>query len=120
MGIPRLKEPPPVITLTLPEPPSSNRWWRKWRNRMVLSKEARDYKLSLFGYLTSPPMKGPVRVEMTWYRGRKSGDLDKRQGVLLDALQGVVYKNDSQVEELHAYRKDRPRNPGIVVTVTAL
>ena len=29
------------MILRLPEPPSANRWWRKFRNRMVLSPEAR-------------------------------------------------------------------------------
>lgn len=105
-------------TLTLPVPPSSNRWWRKFRNRMVLSPEARAYKenvAKLAGrYLIE---QGEISVSIDWYRQRRSGDLDKRQNILLDALQGVLFANDSQVVELHARRFDDPKNPRIVVTV---
>jgi crossover junction endodeoxyribonuclease RusA len=106
----------------LDEPPSANRWWRKFRGRMVLSREAREYKtmVSLLGQMSraTPFPKGtPVRVEMFWHRGRKSGDLDKRLGVLLDALQGVAYENDSQIVEIAARRDDVPYAFAVVVHV---
>ncbi len=105
-------------TLTLPEPPSANRWWRKFRNRMVLSPEARAYKenvAQLAGHYHIE--QGEIRVSIDWYRQRRSGDLDKRVGVALDALQGVLFANDSQIVELHTRRFDDPKKPRIVVTV---
>lgn len=101
------------IELELPEPPSANRWWRNFRGRMVLSKEARDYKKMVAGYPLKP-LKGRVRIRITWERKRKSGDLDKRLGVLLDALQGVAYKNDKDIVKLEAERVDLPTRRGIV------
>lgn len=113
------------ITLTLPVPPSANRWWRNVNGRMVTSQTAREYKatvrvavLSKRRYFTLPFPKGDVAVSITWTRERKSGDLDKRLGVALDALQGVMYANDAQVVELHAYRVDGGE-PGVTVTVSA-
>lgn len=112
-----------TLHLTLHEPPSANRWWRNVNGRMVTSKMARLYKqaaaLSALCQGVQDPLVGPVALTVTWYRGRKSGDLDKRLGVLLDALQGVCYANDSQIVEIRAHRSDAdPKNPRVVVTVT--
>lgn len=110
------------MRLTLHEPPSANRWWRNVNGRMVTSRQARLYKaaagLSAICQGIREPITGPVSLTVTWYRGRASGDLDKRLGVLLDALQGVCYENDSQIVELHAHRSDADkRNPRVEVTV---
>lgn len=106
-----------ALTFTLPEPPSANRWWRKFRNRMVLSPEARAYKSLVCAAHKRTELRGDVAVSVTWYRGRKSGDLDKRLGVVLDALQGVAYATDAQITHLTARRIDDPRNARVVVTV---
>lgn len=105
------------VTLTLPEPPSANRWWRNWKGRMVLSSEARKYKASIAQLGGSRLIEGEVAIALDWYRGRKSGDLDKRIGVLLDALQGVCYANDKHIVAIHARRFDDPKNPRVVVGV---
>ena len=99
------------LMLTLPVPPSANRWWRLWRNRMVLSLEARQYKAALSHVLfrvRSAMIRPPQTVSVTlfWFRQRKQGDLDKRFGVALDALQGLAYLNDSQVIRIVADRVD--------------
>lgn len=118
------------FTIELPEPPSANRWWRKWKNRMVLSEEARGYKAYVFLMAVARTNLNakrlplfptqPIAVTVIWYRGRKSGDLDKRLGVVLDALQGALYKNDGQVVRLVAEREDRPGKPGLLITVEDL
>ena len=106
---------PRVVALELPIPPSANRWWRKWRNRMVKSTEALEYQamVQLRLVQVGVPFRQPTHVSLrlAWYRARRSGDLDKRLGVLLDALQGVVYESDAQITHLEAWRVDgdRPR-----------
>lgn len=110
---------PHLRAITLPVPPSANRWWRNVNGRMVTSQAARTYKAAI-GQLRSQMFRGPIRVEITWYRARKSGDLDKRLGVVLDALQGVFYANDAQIVELSAKRFDDAANPRIEVTVFSL
>ena len=112
-------------TLTLPDPPSANRWWRmvtiRGQARMLVSSEARKYKerVALLGGRQKLP-DGPVKLTIDWYRECKSGDLDKRIGVLLDALQGVLYDNDAQIVEIIARRHDDKNNPRVVVTAEAL
>ncbi len=113
-----------TLAFHLDEPPSANRWWRMWRGRMVLSDEARAYKQyvanAALGKRYRPiPKPAPVRLHVVWNRGRKSGDLDKRLGVLLDALQGIAYDSDAQIVEIHAERVDSKHLHNVIVHVAA-
>lgn len=106
--------------LYLPEPPSANRYWRMWRGRMVVSPEARAYKLVVRAEALKArhrPLAGPVRVRLIWRRKAKRGDLDNRLKVVLDAIKGTLYDDDKQVVEIHARRMDLPENPGLTVIV---
>lgn len=104
------------VTLTLPIPPSANRYWRSVDHRVIVSPEAQEYK-RLVRYSTTGirPFKGNVAVNVTVFRPRKAGDLDNYLKVLLDALKGVLYDDDSVVVELHAFRDDDKRDPRVVV-----
>jgi len=108
------------LRLVLPEPISSNRYWRNFRGRIVKSKEARDYQelVKIRARLQGAKvMEGPVKLTIHWYRGRRSGDLSNRCKVVEDSLQGVVFQNDSQVTELHMYRYEDKGHPRIEVEV---
>lgn len=116
------------MKITLPEAPATNRYYRKWQGRMVVGPVGRAYKaeVSTLCHLAARqtehlpyPLPRPLAVRIEWHRGRRSGDLDGRLKVLLDAMQGSVYENDSQIVELHAYRYDDKANPRMVVTVEA-
>lgn len=111
-----------VIHLEFPEPPSANRWWRNVNGRMVTSREARVYKngvalACVARRVTKIAAPTEVSISIWWYRGRKSGDLDKRLGVLLDALQGSAYDNDSQIAALSAERLYDKENPRVIVKI---
>jgi len=103
--------------MTVPEPPSANRYWRVYRNRVVKSAEARAYRQAVRMLAKHSPRVGPVAVTVTWYRGAKRGDLDNRLKVVLDAMEGVLYENDNQIVELHAYRIDDKGNARMDVEV---
>ena len=113
------------MTITVPVPPSANRWHRNVGGRMLLSSEARKYLAAL------PAIVAPQRVTLTsgtdlrvdvvWYRESKRGDVDKRGAILLDALQGIAYTNDAQIADYRIRRDDSDRrNPRMVVTITPL
>lgn len=112
------------IELTLPEPPSSNRYWRNVNGRMILSKEAREYRkavaLTCLRVFRGEPMVGPVSVTLVWHRGRKSGDLDNRIKQALDALQGSLIGDDAQICELHCFRADDKADPRLEVFVSPI
>jgi crossover junction endodeoxyribonuclease RusA len=108
------------IKLTLPICPSANRYWRNWRGRMVVSKEARNYKQHV-GWLCRQqeiePMDGDVILSIDVYRPRKAGDLSNKIKVCEDSLIGHAFHDDSQVVEIHMRRFDDKKNPRLEVTV---
>ena len=112
-----------TIRLTLPPPISANRYWRTFRNRTVVSAEAKTYKTAV-GWIAraaiDEPLTGDVAVTLPVYRKAKRGDLDNYNKVLLDSLSGIAYTDDSQVTELHAYRFDDKHNPRVEVEITPL
>lgn len=65
-------------------------------------------------------LDGGVSVEAVFYFDSRRGDMPNRPKVLLDLLQGVCYKNDSQVYDAHFVRKLDKKNPRVEVVVTAL
>ena len=107
------------MNLTLPFPPSSNRYWRSTVRagfvRTYKSKEAKEY--SALAYWTAKqqcgdPLEGDVIVRGVIYFPDRRGDLDNRLKVLLDALEGAAYTNDKQVVRIDVakdYDKERPR-----------
>lgn len=112
----------PELRITIPIPVSGNRYWRVFRGHPVLSSEAREYKASVLhngrkaGY---KPFIGPVAITLRVFRERKARDLDNFLKVSLDALQGVLFNDDSQIVELHAFRFEDKVNPRIEVLCTA-
>jgi Holliday junction resolvase RusA-like endonuclease len=86
----------------------------------VTTHDARNYKQKLKLLFRSSPLAGPVELFLRVYRPRRSGDLDGRLKVMLDALQGIVYENDSQVEHIDAWRFDDKGNPRVEAEVRPL
>lgn len=114
------------VTLTLPEPPSANRLWRNGRGRVYTHQAAKDFKVSVLAACLKAgitrvrfPQGTPVKLTLTWYRQRKSGDASNRIKVVEDALNGLVWADDKQVCELHVYRVDGQRPGRCEVTVEA-
>lgn len=110
-----------AVTLTVPYPPSANRYWRRSKHATYISSEARAYKEQVrLENLRVKPIQGKVRLTAKVFRPRRSGDLMNREKVLCDALQGVAYEDDSQIWEAHFYLEDDKQNPRVEVTVEAL
>jgi len=109
------------MKLTLPYPPSANRYWRKGRNgRIYVSPDAEAYKNEVFFLSVSKKLElfeGLLSVKFDFYRPLKSGDLSNRIKVLEDALQGICYKDDKQIVEIHARRFDDKSNPRVEVEI---
>ena len=87
---------------TLPFPPSTNTYYRKFRNRMVISAGGRKYKewvRALLAHVPGLPLPGRVQLAVELYPpDRRRRDLDNFCGkALLDALKGVAFGDDSEV-----------------------
>lgn len=109
-----------AIRLTLPYPPSANRYWRAARGRVFVSKEAKDFKAKVAEIAKATPLTGPVDVRLMVYRPARRGDLDNSIKVTLDALKGIAFEDDAQVESLCAFRYDDKDNPRVDVVVERL
>jgi crossover junction endodeoxyribonuclease RusA len=119
------------IRLTLPYPPSSNRYWRYVGGHPTLSADAKAYRTAC-GWAAKQQISldvlwpevefiaGPMAVTLHFYRPQKTGDLDNRIKQCLDALNGVIWTDDSLIVEIHAYRHDDKANPRVEVEITEI
>ena len=107
----------------LPYPPSVNTYWRKWRNRIVLSAKGRAYReavwLAVRGAGILVPMTGPLRVEVeACAPDRRRRDLDNLWKALLDALAHAgAYADDSQIVDERIYWGPMVKGGRVVVDV---
>ena len=101
------------IHLTLPVPPSANKCWEYGGGRVRTSKEALAYKQAVRLLVREDLIPGNVALNVSVYRPAKRGDLDNYLKVMLDALQGVLYTDDKQITEIHAFRYDDKDNPRV-------
>ncbi len=107
---------------TFPTPPSGNRSVRRGATHQYGSPAWDAY---LQGAHLTARVWRPVCVEppatvdvwVRWYRGRAAGDLDNRLKTGLDALQGILYRRDSQITRIEAVRLDGDAVPRIEVIV---
>lgn len=104
---------PDPIVLTLPEPPSGNRYWRLHGNRIYRTRDAEAYikmvAVSAHGVRKNggPAFpEGDVTIIVTWHRSAKRGDLPNRTKILYDALEGTLYSNDNQISQEWTRRVD--------------
>ena len=112
-----------VTTLVLPYPPTVNHMYRRARGHLALTPEAIAFRqaVRMIAHVQAiKPISGPVAVFVDVYRPRKRGDLDNLLKAVLDALNGVAYVDDDQVQQLHAIRYDDKRAPRVEVGVVAL
>jgi crossover junction endodeoxyribonuclease RusA len=88
---------------------------------MVVSTEAREYREHVGWICRSAGvdmLSGDVTVVMSVYRPRKVGDLDNCIKIILDAMQGIVYENDKQVDYIIARRFEDKNEPRVEIEVS--
>ena len=72
---------------------------------------------------TEPPFVGEVMVVITYFFKGEALDVDNMPKPILDALNGLVYADDSQITDLVCRKRDRNRdlqfeNPSSVLVET--
>jgi Holliday junction resolvase RusA-like endonuclease len=80
-------------------------------SRLIKSQKALNYS-DTFRQQCQPLavlMTGDLRVTLHIYYASRRPDLD--ESLILDLMQGLIYENDRQVKERHAYWGLDPENP---------
>lgn len=117
--------------VALPYPPSVNRMWRHFRGRTVLSSDGKAYKAEVQRLALAKGaelMTGPLRLRVKLLpKTKKDGtasaimmDLSNCLKVAEDALQGVCYENDRQVESIRLDYGDAVEGGGLIVRIEKL
>lgn len=67
------------------------------------NKDKRRMALFVVTQVRRPLLQGRVSIRIGFhFRHKKRIDIDNAVKILLDAIQGIVYKNDKQVYEIYA------------------
>lgn len=99
------------MELALPWPPSVNRIWRGWKGRIILSTEARRFKLAAAKALpvgrVGPPLTRRLLVWIVLHppeklaKSGKAWDIANREKLLCDVLTAQrVWQDDSLIDAL--------------------
>lgn len=116
------------MRLTLPLPPSANKYWRsilhRGKTRVLLSREGRAYKRQvdlLARMQRATLLTGDVRVSGVVYFENRRRDLDNTLKPLLDALAGgLCYANDRQVAHIDIRRGLDKSTPRVELVIEAV
>ena len=113
----------PRRVLTLPYPPSVNRYWRHVGPRVLVSREGRSYRervRSLLAATGMPTLTGRLTMTVTLHPpDRRRRDLDNPQKAVGDSLKHArVIRDDSQVDDWRIVRGDPVRGGACIVEIT--
>mgnify|MGYP003327377193 FL=1 len=101
-----------MIELTLPWPPSVNRYWRTFQGRMIISAEGRSYRKAVADQVLiqrgAKHYEGKIRVVIEAFRpDNRRRDLDNLFKAVLDACTHAgVWADDSNIVDLRIYWAD--------------
>lgn len=133
-----------VLSLTLPLPPSANRYWRHVQfpqgktcpvckvrpsvGRVLVSAEAKEYRLRVNAIWLSRlrdglpihPLDGNLKMTARVFREALRGDLKNYEKILCDALNGRAYHDDGQIVESHWFLDHDKANPRVEVEIEML
>jgi len=104
-----------LVQIIFGEPASKSNSRRMVRfggmSRLIKSEKALNYSDVFKQQCTqlSTLMTGDLRVTLRIYYASRRPDLDET--LILDLMQGLIYENDRQVKERHAYWGLDPENP---------
>lgn len=109
-----------ILLKTKPIP--LNALYRAYNGRYLLSKLGRETKIALEWEVRSQwqsnPLKTDVIVNLILYFGdKRKRDIDAYLKVLLDSMNNIVYRDDSQIKELHVYKEFDKANPRVEISI---
>lgn len=98
-----------MIDLSLPWPPSVNRYWRTFQGRMIISAEGRTYRKAVADQVLiqrgAKHYQGKLKVQIeAWRPDNRRRDLDNLLKAVLDSLTHAgVWEDDGNIVDLRIY-----------------
>jgi crossover junction endodeoxyribonuclease RusA len=115
------------VKLTLPYPVSANRYWTVVRIAghcaITKTKRARQYQEEV-GWIARRagcnPTLEPLQMKVKVYaRDRRKFDIDNVLKVLGDAMNGIIYYDDTQIVRIEAEKFEPDGNPRAEVEISS-
>lgn len=89
--------------------PSINKTYLRANNKVIKLKEVREFQKNLKEFIfysyRKPILTNYLQIELKFYVKNINRDLDNMIKSTLDSLQGLIFKNDSQVYKLVAEKQ---------------
>jgi Holliday junction resolvase RusA-like endonuclease len=112
-----------MIKLTITGNPISVN--KLYRGRRFLTDEGEaikaDYYYQAREQYRGKPLAKRLNLSLETYFGSKRiRDIDNIAKALIDSLKGLVWEDDSQIDELHIFRRYDKKNPRVEITIKEL
>ena len=104
------------------DPVSVNQAYERGRgHHLFMTDMAHDWKETVFwsckNQFKKPLIVDELRLDITlFFTNKRRRDIDNYLKLLLDGMTGVVFKDDSQIQE-YTIRKQIAEKPGVFVTI---
>jgi len=111
------------FTLTIPGNPIPKARPRVVKGRAYTPDRTREWEKTVSTwaglFYQNEPSKARLKVSLRFYRKtRHKCDLDNLVKAVLDGLQGVLFVDDSQIDDIHARREVDRDSPRVEIWVT--
>ena len=111
--------------ILLGNPQSTNHIYRRGGHVIYMSEDGRTMKKSYIvqakQQFKNPPFEGNLSVSIQLYfKDKRRRDIDNWHKILLDSLTGIVWNDDSQIQEMRVRKNIDPANPRIVINISKL
>jgi len=114
------------LNITLPWPPSVNRYWRSVSGRVLISRDGRAYRTRVGEIVSCANIQAATRHRLSvtiaaFPPDRRKRDLDNTLKATLDAMASAgLFVDDEQIDDLRIYRCP-PEKPGrLEITITPM
>lgn len=99
------------IRFELPYPPSINSFYHPWRGRFVMSSKGKNYKKEVWAlvqkYKNIELFYSKICLYIAAYPpDHRIRDLDNILKITLDSLKGILFNDDSNIDDLRILRKE--------------
>lgn len=108
-----------VREFEIPWPPSVNHYYRHFQNRVLISREGRQYRetvMAKFRDNPQPAFTGPIELYAEFYPpDSRRRDLDNLLKCTQDTLQHAgLYTDDAQIAQIHIIKRTPMPPDGLV------